>query len=124
MDKMIVSSSEAELTVAKYIDLQITVCGKKQCDIANEAKFENPNIITMFKQGKTKLPLDKVGSIAKALIVDPVYLFRKVMSEYYPDTFRHIEDIFSQPILTRAEIELIEELRKRKFDQSQYCTLI
>ena len=74
--------------------------------------YENPNIITMFKQGLTKVPLGKVGNLAKALDVDPVFLFRLVMQEYSPETLIAIEEIFESSILTGNERELIAAYRK------------
>lgn len=102
----------AKVTVAEYLNAQIDLCGKTQLEIARECGFEKPNIITMFKQGKSKLPLSRVGVMAKALGVDPVYLFALVMSEYEPETWRVInEGILQQPLLTSNELEIIEIVR-------------
>lgn len=103
------------VTVAEYLTEQIRLSGKTQHEIANEAGFNKPNIISMFKKGETKLPLSKVGPMAKALGVDPVALFRLVMSEYEPQTWQAIEEtVLGQPVLTANEIEIIEVLRTGK----------
>lgn len=44
---------------------------KSQIDIAGEAGFVNANVLSMLKSGATKLPLDRVLALAKALECDP-----------------------------------------------------
>lgn len=106
-------SSKKKITVAQYVDQQVNLCGKSQLDIAREAGFNKPNIITMIKQGKTKLPMAKIGPMAKALCVDPVYLFQLAMREYEPDTWEALEEfIFKAPILSQNEIEIVEIIRQ------------
>lgn len=79
--------------VAKLIEELIENSGKKQKEISEELGYEKPNIITMFKQGQTRLPIPKVPLMAKALDVDPVYLLRVVMEEYEPETWAVIESL-------------------------------
>lgn len=105
------SSKFKPKNVAEYIEWQINLCGKKQLEIAEQAGFEKPNIITMIKQGKTKLPLEKIGRFAKAIEVDPIHLFKLCMQEYQPDTWIEIQKMFSQPILSINEIEIVETVR-------------
>lgn len=99
-------------SVADYLNWQINLCGKKQLEIAEEVGFPKPNIITMIKQGKTKLPLDKVGKFAKAIEVDPLHLFKLCMLEYMPDTWKEIEKMIDQPVLTTNELEFVEVMRE------------
>jgi hypothetical protein len=42
----------------------------------------------MLKKGDMKLPLDKVGPLAKALQVDPALLFWLCLSEYASETLQ------------------------------------
>ena len=101
------------MRVADYLAQQITLCGKSQRDIAFEVGYENANIITMMKQGHTKIPIVKVGAFARALEVDPAYLLRLVCMEYMPETWAAIEDALDGPILTRNERLFIQEYRRR-----------
>lgn len=99
-------------SVAEYIGWQINLCGKSQVEIANIAGFDKPNVITMIKQGKTKLPLDRLGKFAKAIEVDPVYLYKLCMQEYFPETWTEIERIYGQPVLTENELAMIKAIRE------------
>jgi hypothetical protein len=76
--------------VARIIAFRIETTGKLQKDIAAKVGFENANMITMIKQGKARLPLDKVGPMALALEIDPLYLLQLCMEEYQPTTWKAI----------------------------------
>lgn len=101
---------ETTSQVARFIASRIEVTGQLQKDIAERAGFEQPNIITMIKQGKTRLPLDKVGPMAKALETDPVKLFAMCMEEYQPATWKAIAP-FMETAFTQEERRLIASLR-------------
>lgn len=103
----------ARLTVAAYLTAQIELCGKQQLQLAKECNFAKANIITMIKQGNTKLPMSKIGLMAKALGLDPFHLYKMVMQEYDPNNWAAIEDCLSrQVVLTESEIEVIMTLRE------------
>ncbi len=105
--------AKPQITVAEYLSQQINLCGKTQAEIAKEAGFAKANIITMFKQGNTKVPVSKVGPLAKALEVDPLHLYKLVMSEYEPDTWEMLqESVLKQPFVTKNEMEIIEVIRQ------------
>lgn len=98
-------------TVAGYISDRIEVSPKTQREIAEEIGFESANLITMLKQGRTKVPLDRVPKLAEALGVSPAYLMRLALAEYYPATLTVIEDVLTALVTEneRAIIELIRE---------------
>jgi hypothetical protein len=77
---------ETKSLVAAFIAERMKEINKPQKDIAAECGWPKPNVITMLKTGQMKVPLDKVGVLAKALRVDPAYLFWLTLSEYAADT--------------------------------------
>lgn len=97
--------------VALLLTEQIRIVGKKQLEIAEEAGFEHPNVITMIKQGRTKLPLGKVGLVAKALEMDPVYLLKLCIEEYQPETWEAIKPLLDE-MVTQDELRMIKAIRK------------
>ncbi len=99
-------------TVAEFLTRQIRMSGKSQVEIASAIGYDKPNIITMFKQGKTRVPLDKVGSLAKALEIDPALLLIKVMGEYMPDTLAALQSVLDGLQLTQSERELVNAYRR------------
>lgn len=100
-------------TLAQYISAKIDLCGKSQIEIAAESRFANPNMITMIKQGRTPLPIQRLWALASSLEIDPLDLYIRKMEQDSPDIWEHIEcNIFRQVLLTQKEMELIHSLRK------------
>jgi hypothetical protein len=100
------------LTVAEFLADRIAAVDKTQKQIASECNFENPNVITMFKNGSTKLPIGRIALLAKAIEVDPIHLLRLVMLEYIPDLWESIETIMQTTVLTANELELVRAYRE------------
>lgn len=94
-------------SVAEYLADQIDQSPKSQLEIAQEAGFDTPNIITMFKQGKTKIPLVRVGPLAVALSINPRHLMRMVLQEYAPETWHAVEESLGHLILSHDEEQLV-----------------
>jgi hypothetical protein len=102
------------ITVAKYIGQQIERSGRLQEEIATDCGFANSNIISVIKNGVTKLPLAKVGVMSRALDVDAAYLLRLTMSEYMPEVWSVMESIFGRTsFVTTVELDLLGRLRQR-----------
>ena len=84
---------------------------KTQAEIASEAGFANANMMTFLKNGKNKVPLDRVPSLAKALEVDPAYLMRLALDQSVGSTAaKAIVDIFGT-LTTENERGWLTELR-------------
>jgi transcriptional regulator with XRE-family HTH domain len=99
-------------TVAEFLADRIAAVDKTQRQISEECGFDNPNIITMFKNGQTKLPINRIAPLARALEVDPVHLLRLVMLEYIPEVWESIENIMQSTLLTANELELVRAFRE------------
>lgn len=97
--------------VATFVRHRIQVTGKAQNEIAREAGFDKPNIITLIKQGKTRLPLAKIGPMAVALETDPVALVKLWVSTYYPDTFETMEPLFESSF-SSEEVVMVKAWRQ------------
>jgi transcriptional regulator with XRE-family HTH domain len=105
-------STKKRVTVAEYVKQQIALNDKSQREIAEQAGFEKPNVLSMIKTGNTKLPIARVGPLAKALGVDPAYLLRLVLSEYLPDTYQAVESLIGQSLVSKGELEIVKAMRK------------
>lgn len=104
--------SKEPTTVAAYLARQIELSDKSQKAIATEAGFAKPNMVSMIKQGDTRLPIAKIGPIARALGIDPVHLFRMTMMEYEPETWLAISSVLGQPFISENEMEIINVIRE------------
>lgn len=84
---------------------------KTQAEIASEAGFPNANMLTFLKNGRNKVPINRVPSLAKALEVDPAYLLRLALDQAVGATAaKAIVDIFGLPT-TENERGWLAELR-------------
>lgn len=99
-------------TVAQYLADRIKESGKPEQEIAAEIGCENANIIRAYMQGVAKVPISKLGPLARALGIDPVYLLRLTLSEYMPEMLDALDDILQIPILTASERGLVDEYRR------------
>lgn len=113
-DKRRMSVPTKPRNVAEYLSWQMHLCGKTNAQIAEEAGFPKPNILAMIRSGATKLPLNKIGTMAKALGIDPAHLLQVALSEYNPGVWMVIEEILGkgQPILTMNELEILRAVRE------------
>lgn len=100
-----------QVSVATYIKSQVAIAGISQKCISTALNYENPNVVSMIKTGATKLPINKVGPLAKVLKVDPVYLLRLTLCEYWPDTFESIQDLIGKSLVSDNEMDLIQLVR-------------
>lgn len=100
------------VTVAEYLTQQIDLSGRPQKEIAEALGYDKPNIITMFKQGKTKIPLNKIAPLARAVGVDPVHFLRLAMLEYSPETWAVLESLIGNAMMSANEERLLSVVRK------------
>ncbi|MDX5412867.1 MAG: helix-turn-helix domain-containing protein [Rhodobacterales bacterium] len=101
-----------QMTVAEYLSQAISLSGKSQREISQEVGWNNPNVLSMMKQGITKVPVEKAPALAKALGVDQSVFLRLVMNEYMPEAWGVIRK-FSGELLTEEELELIKKHRSQ-----------
>jgi len=102
-----------ETRLAKYIERRVLELKsrKSQLQIASEAGFPNPNMVTMIKNGSSKLALDRVPSMARSLECDPAYLMGLALEQAVGDTSAQaIIEIFGTPI-TANELGWLQEIR-------------
>ncbi|MER8631549.1 XRE family transcriptional regulator [Mesorhizobium opportunistum] len=104
----------ANTRLAKFVERRILElkAKKTQSTIANEAGFSQHNMLTNIKLGNSKLPLDRVPALAKALEVDPALLFMMAVEQLGGDTTElAIRKIFGT-LVTENETAWLEEIRK------------
>jgi transcriptional regulator with XRE-family HTH domain len=93
--------------IARYIDSS----AKTQREICTEMGYTKPNLITMFKQGATKVPIEKVPLLAKAVGADAVFFLRAAMRDYMPQVLETIELYLAFPV-TENEKAIVKTLRE------------
>jgi transcriptional regulator with XRE-family HTH domain len=112
------------LTVAEFIADRLAQSDKTQRQVAQEIGFDNPNVISMFKKGQMKLPINRIEALAKALDADPIHLLRLVMLENLPESWAAIENIMKSTVLTANELELVRAFREVTGDADAQAVVI
>jgi transcriptional regulator with XRE-family HTH domain len=67
----------------EFVAKQLAASSLSQREIAEAVGYKNQNMITMIKQGNSKLALDRVPAMARVLNVDPRHLFRLALEQSY-----------------------------------------
>ncbi len=88
----------APMPVHEYIEKQLYLSGKSQREVADALGYKNQNIISVFKNGKSKVPVNKVGALATVLGIDKKFFLHMVMNEYMPDVWKSMMEILSDEI--------------------------
>lgn len=103
-----------ETELAKYVAKRVLALKprKSQIEIAAAAGFVHPNMVSMIKSGASKLPLDRVPSMAVALECDPAYLMRLALEQSIGKTATAaVLEAFGTPV-TQNELGWLEEIRE------------
>jgi len=108
------ASSSAQSTLSDFLSkrIQELQSRKSQQEIANQAGFANANFVSMLKSGRSKLALDRVPAMAKALDVDPAYLFRLALNQFFDEeALKTLMPLFNHAI-SKNEAAIINEIRE------------
>jgi hypothetical protein len=101
-----------QVTVAEFLSQHLELCSRTQREVALACGYRNPNIITMFKKGATKVPMDVAPALAVAIGVEPLAFVRLAMQQYLPATWATIESVLEHPHpVTKAEAALLQAVR-------------
>jgi hypothetical protein len=106
-------------TVAYFINESIRKCGKTHRQITGEVGFISLDMIPSIAKGTEKVPLHKVGPIADAIGVDPLYLFSLVMQEDFPETYDSLCPILKGLELTEEEMRFLRTFRKMQEEEKR-----
>ncbi|WP_226689399.1 helix-turn-helix domain-containing protein [Ruegeria arenilitoris] len=99
--------------MAKYVERRVLELKptKSQAEIATQVGYVNPNMITMIKQGSSKVALDRVPALAKALECDAAYLMRLAIEQSIGLTSAEaVVEVFGEPV-TSNELGWLKAIR-------------
>lgn len=80
-------------SIASLVDRYISDSGKPLYRIAAESGFNAPNVLSMIRTGRTKLPLDKIPAFARSLGVEPEPLLIAALQAYKPQLWEVIDSV-------------------------------
>lgn len=71
--------------------------GLTQRDIADRVGFKHPNVLSMMKQGLTKVPLDRIPALSQALGLDQTRFLLVAVEEYHAGVYEVLCDTLGLP---------------------------
>ena len=98
--------------VSEFISEKFIASGKTVEQITDEVGFEKPNVFSMILEGRIKVPIPRIESLAQALAIDAYALLDLCMGEYLPEAWDAIQSIAGTLLLTRNERDLVEKFRQ------------
>lgn len=97
--------------VAQELTRMINKSDLTQFELANAIGVSNSNVLTMFKQGRTKIPIKYVKSLSEACGQDPKILMEIALKEYHPDILESLGLVYEKPT-TEEEREVLGVFRR------------
>lgn len=104
----------ADTPLAQYVERRVLELKpiKSQADIAVEAGYTNANMITMIKQGSSKVALDRIPALARALEVDPAFILRLALDQAIGRTAAEaVVEVFGE-LVTINEVGWLRAIRE------------
>jgi hypothetical protein len=101
------------ISIAELISLQIRMTGKSVAEVSREVGFNNPNFLSMIRRGKTKIPLNRVPALAKALEICPRGLLFRCLEEYEPELLETIQICLPGAFLSESDLKIVRAIRKK-----------
>ncbi|WP_286758559.1 helix-turn-helix domain-containing protein [Sulfitobacter sp. UBA1132] len=82
---------------AQMLAKAIDESGLTQREIADRVGFKHANIITMMKQGLTRVPLDRVPALAQTLGLNQSKFLLVAIEEYHQGVYEVLSDTLGLP---------------------------
>jgi len=91
---------------ATMLSKAIDASGLTQRDIADRVGLKHANLISMMKQGVTRVPLNRIPALAQTLGLDESRFLLLAIEEYHPGVHEVLCDVLGLP-LTNAELGIV-----------------
>jgi len=86
---------------------------KTQREIAAEIGYDKGNILSMFKRGEAKVPLDRVAAFARALEVSPQFFYRLALEQYGGKEGEALVKELFKNVVSEKEAAVINLIRQK-----------
>lgn len=95
---------------ASMLTEAIDSSGLTQREIADRIGLKHPNVISMMKQGVTRVPLNRIPALSQALGMKESDFLIIAIQEYHPGVHEVLVDVLGLP-LTDAELGILTMFR-------------
>ncbi|PYG26278.1 hypothetical protein C8N36_12621 [Pelagimonas varians] len=95
---------------AKMLSEAIDASDMTQREIADRIGMNNANVISMMKQGITRVPLNRIPAFSKTLDMDAQAFLMTAIEEYHPGTREVLVDVLGLPF-SETEMKVLGLMR-------------
>lgn len=106
------TSITATTTIAQMLALRQAALGAGDHTIAEALGYPSGTVVTLIKEGRMRLPINKAKPFADALDIEPGLVMRAILREMDPSVLKAIEQCLSPLALSQGEARLINRLRQ------------
>lgn len=99
---------------ARHLYDAIEESSKTQKEVARDAGFASPNILSMMKCGETKVQISRIQSLSQALDIDPREFIHIALHEYDPGLHAVLMEHYG------AGLSLAERILLEVYDEAQH----
>lgn len=103
--------NQKEVDFHAYLARHIDSCKLTQREIAEKLGYQNPNVITMFKKGRSKFPIYSIPKLSELIGLDPASTLRIALEAYDDPVFPLIEQYFGA-LISKNEQTLLKAYRE------------
>ena len=103
-----------ETRLARYVERRVLELKptKSQAEISAQAGYVNQNMITMIKQGRSKVALDRVPALARALESDAAFVMQLALEQAIGRTAAEaVVEVFGE-LVSANELRWLQTIRE------------
>ena len=104
-------------TLASLITSRQSELGFTDAELAQAVGYDDDRVICLIRQGRMRLPINKVTQLATALAVEPKLVLQFAMRDSAPGLLDVIEAVLNPLRLSGSEERLIKHCRKLAHDR-------
>lgn len=95
---------------ANMLATAIDASGLSLPELAARIGFRNPSVLTMIKQGITRVPLDRIPNLSRTLGIDEREFLAVAIQEYHPGVYEILVETLGLQV-TDAELGILTMFR-------------
>lgn len=95
---------------------------RSQREIAAQIGYDKPNVLSMYKRGEAKVPLDRLPDFALALNIDLAVMFRAGLEQWWPTANKALERMFHERVVSENERAILAYIKEVADDEDPGLT--
>jgi hypothetical protein len=95
-----------------FLQTSLNLSNRSLNDLAAEVGYESGNALTLIKSGRSKIALNRVRPLGRALGIDDSLLYQLALRDQFPDIWENLQQMGTKNLVSDTERELLEQIKK------------